>query len=137
MAGAVSSKRRFPNEVAAVRAARKFALSTLPGYPADVLEVVELLVAELAGNCVRHTGSSFEVAVTADERRIRIAVSDHGGGRPVVHGLDPTAVRGRGLALVEMLSDSWGVRYSPVRGGKSVWFTLRIEQRMARAEKVA
>jgi anti-sigma regulatory factor (Ser/Thr protein kinase) len=137
MAGAVTGRRRFANEAASVRAARQFALSVLPGYPEDVLEVVELLVAELAGNCVRHTGSSFELSVTADAQRIQISVSDRGGGRPVVGSLDPTAIRGRGLALVEMLSDSWGVRYRPMRGGKSVWFTLRIEQPPARSAEVA
>ncbi len=38
---------------------------------------------------------------------------------------------GRGLILVGMLADSWGIRLTPDRAGKSVWFQLRIDDRTA------
>jgi anti-sigma regulatory factor (Ser/Thr protein kinase) len=43
-----------------------------------------------------------------------------GGTRVVGGGL---AENGRGLLLVELLSDSWG--WGPESGGKLVWFHLR------------
>jgi anti-sigma regulatory factor (Ser/Thr protein kinase) len=123
----MTSSRTFPNDPAAVRAARKFATQMLSSYSPDLLEVIELLVSELAGNCVRHTNSSFAVRIGADRRRIRISVSDTGPGNPVVRSLDPEAVAGRGLALVEMLSSSWGVRRNrSLTGGKAVWFVLDL-----------
>lgn len=126
----MTATRRFPHDPAAVRAARRFALETLDGYDPELLEVVELLVSELAANCVRHTNSSFEVSVAGDNREIRVSVSDHGGGRPTLRNPDPDAVAGRGLALVEMLSSSWGVRPNrSLRGGKSVWFSLDVDDR--------
>ncbi len=125
----MTSSRSFPNDPAAVRAARKFALHELSGFSADLLEIIELLVSELAGNAVRHTDSSFQVRIGADRRRIRISVSDRGPGRPVVRSLDPDAVAGRGLALVQMLSSSWGVRRNrSLSGGKAVWFVLDLEK---------
>jgi serine/threonine-protein kinase RsbW len=129
----MTSSREFPNDPAAVRAARKFALHELSGFSADLLEIIELLVSELAGNAVRHTNSSFQVRIGADQRRIRISVSDRGPGRPVVRGLDPDAVTGRGLALVAMLSSSWGVRRNrSLAGGKAVWFVLDLENQRGR-----
>lgn len=123
----MTSSRKFPNDPSAVRAARKFAVHELSAYPADLLEVIELLVSELAGNCVRHTNSSFAVRIGADRRRIRISVTDQGPGSPAVRSLDPDAVAGRGLALVEMLSSSWGVRRNrSLTGGKAVWFVLNL-----------
>ncbi len=123
----MTSRRRFPNDPTAVRAARKFALRELSSYSSDLLEVIELLVSELAGNCVRHTDSSFEVRIETSTRRIRISVADRDSGRPVLRALDPEAVAGRGLALVEMLASAWGVRASRSHtGGKSVWFALDL-----------
>lgn len=121
----MTSSCTFPNEPQAVRAARRFAIHALSGHAPELLEVAELLVSELAGNCVRHTDSSFEVTVSADRRRVRVAVSDRGPGEPVVQHVDANAVSGRGLALVEMLSSSWGVRRGrSLTGGKAVWFVL-------------
>lgn len=134
----MTSNRKFPNDPKAVRAARKFVVHELSGYPEDLLDVVELLVSELAGNCVRHTESSFEVRVTGDPARIRVAVSDGDPGKPVVRHVDAEAVTGRGLALVEMLSSSWGVRTRrSFAGGKAVWFVLELEGEHARSRMVA
>jgi hypothetical protein len=52
--------------------------------------------------------------------------------------VDTTAVAGRGLALVEMLSSSWGVRGRRRPGaGKAVWFVLELEDDHARTRLVA
>ena len=103
-----------------------------------MLDVVELLVSELAGNCVRHTDSSFDVEVSRDRRKIRVAVSDRGAGKPAVQHVDTNAVAGRGLALVETLSSTWGVRTSRrPGGGKAVWFELELANDRGRTQMVA
>jgi anti-sigma regulatory factor (Ser/Thr protein kinase) len=134
----MTSSRKFPHDPKAVRAARKFAIDELHGYTPETLDVVELLVSELAGNCVRHTDSGFELEVSGDRRRIRVSVSDRGAGTPVVQHVDTSAVAGRGLALVEMLSSSWGVRSRRRPGaGKAVWFVLELGDDQARSRMVA
>lgn len=127
----MTTARKFPNEPEAVRAARRFAISELDGYAPELLDVIELLVSELAGNCVRHTNSNFEVRISTDRHKIRVAVSDHGPGNPVVQHVETTAVAGRGLSLVETLASSWGVRRSRLPGGgKAVWFVLDLDDRV-------
>jgi serine/threonine-protein kinase RsbW len=134
----MTSNRKFPNDPQAVRAARRFAIDELSGYAPELLDVVELLVSELAGNCVRHTDSGFDVEVSRDRRRIRVAVSDRGAGKPAVQHVDTNAVAGRGLALVETLSSSWGVRNSRrPGGGKAVWFELDLANDRGRTQMVA
>ena len=134
----MTSSRKFPNDPQAVRAARKFAVNELSGYAPELLDVVELLVSELAGNCVRHTDSDFEVSVSSDRRKIRVSVADRGGGTPVVQHVDTNAVAGRGLALVETLSSSWGVRSTRLpRAGKTVWFEIELDDDRVRARMVA
>lgn len=133
-----TNTRNFPNEPAAVRGARQFALEHLRGYAPELLEVVELLVSELATNSVRHTGSSFTLQVESDPRRIRISVTDSGAGRPEVQGLDPQRLSGRGLALVEMFSSDWGVRSSgSATGGKTVWLVLETSDQNASGPALA
>jgi anti-sigma regulatory factor (Ser/Thr protein kinase) len=134
----MTTARRFPNDANAAKAARQFALTTLVGYPRELLEVVELLVSELATNAVRHTASTFELRISSNADRVRISVTDHGVGAPAVKHVSPTSVSGRGLALVEMLSSSWGV--SPSRslaGGKTVWFVLEGEAHGLRRVRAA
>lgn len=124
----MTSNRRFPNDPTAVRAARKFAIGELSGHSPALLEVVELLVSELAGNCVRHTESSFEVRVSSDRHKVSVSVADRGPGTPAVRHVDVNASSGRGLALVERLASSWGVnRNRSPSGGKAVWFVLDLD----------
>jgi two-component sensor histidine kinase len=73
---------------------------------------LSLLVSELATNAVLHARTSFAVRVTMTAKAIRVSVTDHSF-------LHPT---GRGLHLVDSLSDRWGVLLEPP--GKTVWFEL-------------
>jgi anti-sigma regulatory factor (Ser/Thr protein kinase) len=123
----MTSEHKFPNDPTAVRAARQFALEQLGGYPPELLEVVELLVSELATNSVLHTDSGFTLRIEADPQQIHISVTDHGSGQPELQELDPQRLSGRGLALVEMFSSSWGVRPSRAAAvGKTVWLVLDV-----------
>ena len=57
---------------------------------------------------------------------LRITVEDDAGDtdlRP--RAVDEDATHGRGLALVEAVSDRWGVEQVP-DGGKAIWLELDV-----------
>jgi anti-sigma regulatory factor (Ser/Thr protein kinase) len=115
--------RNFSADPISVTAARRFVVSTLRSGSGELRQAAELLVSELATNAVRHVRSDFAVLIHAAGGRIRIEVSDHGGGTPVMRSPGPDEPTGRGLRIVDMFADEWGVE--PHRtGGKTVWFTL-------------
>ncbi len=107
--------------------ARRFVAHTLNDWDArfdkdDVL----LLTSELVTNAVIHAPGAIVLNVELLQNRLRVAVVDHGPGRPVVQPPeDLTRPSGRGMVIVDSMSSAWGV--DPLPGGaKSVWFELRI-----------
>jgi len=110
------------------RAARAFVSEVLgPGHPCG--DVAVLLVSEVFGNSVRHSGSAatgetVTVAVMAGDGTVRVEVTDRAG--PVTPELRPAgrdAEGGRGLQLVAGLAARWGWRR---RGGCTVtWFEIQ------------
>jgi anti-sigma regulatory factor (Ser/Thr protein kinase) len=88
----------------------------------EILESVELMATELATNCVQHARTPFELKITDGRGQIRIEVRDTGPGRPVPRSPTPEERTGRGLRIVEAMSDSWGI--DPCSRGKTVWFTV-------------
>ncbi|KUO20211.1 hypothetical protein AQJ91_15635 [Streptomyces dysideae] len=91
--------------------------------PEDAVETITLVISELATNAVRHArrpGRTFDVALTCNgEKVIEIEVSDGSPHHPATRPYDPDATSGRGLLLVEALSEDWGVGYREF--GKGVW----------------
>jgi anti-sigma regulatory factor (Ser/Thr protein kinase) len=121
----MSPRRRFPAAPASVSDARRFALDGLPGAHEDVRERVELMVSELAANCVVHAATDFEVAITRTAEVVRVEVTDTGTGHPSVRWPDPLQPKGRGLQIVSALADQWGVQPAPDGTGKTVWFIVQ------------
>lgn len=115
--------RTFPHEAQSVPAARRFATNVLRDAPAEVLEAIELMVSELATNCIRHTDSGFDLTITRSGGDIRVEATDHAGGTPTMRSPKPTDPSGRGLKIIDMLSAGWGVQ-SESGAGKTVWFTI-------------
>ena len=118
----MSPARTFRCEPQAVTAARRFVRETLSDRSPQLVDAAELMTSELVTNCVRHAHTAFELVVH-DQGEVRVEVSDSGAGcpRPLSPGEhDPT---GRGLRIVEALSDAWGV--IPRNEGKTVWFEIR------------
>ena len=108
---------------AAARCARRFAETTV-----DFLDTrvdphdLALLISEIVANAVHLDSGSVEVSLSPVDHRLRVEVRDHGEGMPEV--LDPGAdeVSGRGLLIVDRVSDRWGIdQFLP---GKIVWFEL-------------
>jgi anti-sigma regulatory factor (Ser/Thr protein kinase) len=83
-----------------------------------------LLVSELVGNAVRHTGARvFGLRMGRRRGWIRVEVRDPSRGLPCLMPVAPTDTSGRGLFLVDMLADRWGVDLLP--RGKNTWFEMR------------
>lgn len=117
--------RTFPAIPQSVHAARRFAVDALAGSSADAVEAVELMVSELATNCIRHERASFHVAVIRNGGEVRVEVTDSGSGTPTMRAPRPDEPSGRGLRIVDMLSERWGVE--PERpSGKTVWFAMQV-----------
>jgi serine/threonine-protein kinase RsbW len=117
--------RAFPAIPQSVHAARRFATEALIDCPAPTLEAVELLVSELATNCIRHERTSFHITILRSGEEIRVEVSDSGTGTPSMRSPGPNEPSGRGLQIVDLLSESWGVQPEQP-SGKTVWFTLQV-----------
>ena len=115
--------RTFPAIPQSVHAARRFATDTLSSSPASTVEAVELMVSELATNCIRHERTSFHITILGSAQEIRVEVADSGSGTPTMRSPGPDEPSGRGLQIVDMLSDSWGVEPEDP-SGKTVWFTM-------------
>jgi anti-sigma regulatory factor (Ser/Thr protein kinase) len=115
--------RTFSRHPESVRAARRFATETLTGLASDVLDAVELMVSELATNSIRHAGTAFEMTVARQRGEIRVEVTDRAGGEPRMRSAGPEDPTGRGLQIVNLLSETWGVEHRPDTG-KTVWFTV-------------
>jgi anti-sigma regulatory factor (Ser/Thr protein kinase) len=132
----MKSARSFQHAPESVTAARRFATQVLQGVAGQVLETIELMVSELASNCIRHTGAGFELAILQTPDEIRVEATDNAGGVPTKRSPEPTDPSGRGLQIIDMLSTAWGVdRRSPI--GKTVWFTIDIRAPAALGESPA
>jgi len=84
-----------------------------------------LLTSELVANAVRHAGGAdVRVDAKADRRQVTVEVSDGSVRRPAVLRQPPTALGGRGMDIVDRMSQSWGVRQHG--DGKTVWFTVPL-----------
>jgi len=118
----MTERRSFQGRWESMGEARRVARGALADQPREALEEIELMVSELATNCVQHAESDFDVAIERSSETIRVEARDRGGGRPTLRSPTPREPTGRGLRVVEALSDSWGIE--PKDDGKAVWFTV-------------
>ncbi|WUW17019.1 ATP-binding protein [Streptomyces sp. NBC_01465] len=92
------------------------------GSPAAA-EVAELLTSELVTNALVHTADGAVITATVGSDRLRVEVRDFMSALPRLHAPDADdGTHGRGLVLVQTLSDAWGVHAHGM--GKVVWFEL-------------
>ena len=96
--------------------------------PVD-LDAALLLTSELVTNAVRHQAGqgaqAVMLAIACSRGRLRVDVHDTSRSLPAVAEVPADAETGRGLLLVETLSDEWGFYRTPA--GKAVYFTLAFE----------
>ena len=110
--------REFRPDRGAAADARAFAVSALPPS-SELASRIALLVSELAANAILHARSPFSVRMRVQPTRVRLEVTDQGDGVPVRRHYGNDATTGRGLAIVEGMSDRWGVEQ--LEGAKTVW----------------
>jgi anti-sigma regulatory factor (Ser/Thr protein kinase) len=109
----------FPANVAAVRA-------EVAAWADDLDDVVRadliLAVDELVSNAIKHGPDGARVRLVADRLPdgVRVAVRDEGLPQ-VVASPDAVDEHGRGLRIVEAVTEEWGVTMEPM----TVWFMLR------------
>src|SRR3954451_18653379 len=106
----VESVRGEPREVSRVRHALASALSRW-GVQDGETDVAVLLTSEIVTNAIRYGEPPLELHAVLAGLELRVSVDD--AGTDVVRPVDDIrwdSVHGRGLHLVEALSDRWGVR---------------------------
>ena len=103
---------RLPKDPKAPLLARAFVRTTLcERHSRETRDEAELLVSELVTNAVLHGGDlvTLEVDCEAPEG-ISVSVGDSSPSWPKARRSDPMDEGGRGLELVEIISEAWGVR---------------------------
>lgn len=104
------------------RARRVLQDAMVGGGRDDDVDAALVALSELVTNAFVHAGTEAKVVVWSTSAGTRVEVEDGGAHLPVRRNFADTAATGRGLQLVEELTDRWGVERRG--GGKVVWFEL-------------
>ncbi|MET7697456.1 SpoIIE family protein phosphatase [Streptomyces sp. NPDC005485] len=112
-----------PGDPEALTEARHMIRAAVRAWGAgDRADEIELAADELITNALMHTEGSAIVTLrmlAGPERRLRVEVEDSSSALPRRREAGESGVSGRGLMLVDLLADVWGVE---ARGsGKCVW----------------
>lgn len=101
--------------------AREFVRQHLVAHGlANLVEDVRLVASELATNALVHAGTPFVVSLSEMEGVLLLTVRDGSASPPVRTTGQGMTVGGRGLQVVQMLSQEWGA-VTDGSGSKSVW----------------
>ncbi|OAH11047.1 SpoIIE family protein phosphatase [Streptomyces jeddahensis] len=96
----------------------------------DRADDIELIADELITNSLVHTEGAAIVTLrvlSGSERRLRVEVEDSSSALPHRRDAGPGGLSGRGLLLVDRLTDVWGVEARG--GGKIVWCEFVVPAR--------
>ena len=113
----------FPNAPSSVPQARHLVTQALQDVPSEIRQIVEVAASEIASNCVVHTSSAFTVSINVSPACIRVDITDVGGGEPRLRSPSQLDSAGRGLRIVHLLTERWGISRSN-GPGKTVWFEV-------------
>ena len=122
----------LPRQAGSSFAARRLVRDALMGWAlAALADDVELVLAELVSNAVRHARTDvIRVSVWHENCvRVRVAVTDMSRALPQRKYVNPDSPGGRGLAIIEAVSERWGV--DPLPWGKRVWADLELPHSVA------
>lgn len=104
--------------------ARDFVCTHLLAHDLDHLaDDVRLVVSELATNAVAHAQTPFVVTLSARDGTVLLDIEDGSPSDVLATTPDVMDMSGRGLMIVEVLSQDWGTS-SHGHGLKSVWATF-------------
>jgi len=124
----------LPADLTSARQARSVVRQALAGWGMNHLsDDAELLASELVANAAEHAdGKPISLALRrhaepSEQPGITCEVTDTSPAMPQRTEPGPDSERGRGLAIVDALAQSSGVRAT--QAGKTTWFTLALTDR--------
>ncbi len=93
-------------------------------------QAAELVVSELVTNALVYggllPGAAARLWLSSDGERVLVQVWDSSCQMPALRDVQPCAESGRGLVLVDSISEDWGT-YRPARlPGKIVWSVIAV-----------
>ncbi|GAA1899721.1 hypothetical protein GCM10009716_06870 [Streptomyces sodiiphilus] len=126
-----SAELRLPARPESAATARAWTRELLQQHwllPPRLTDDAVLLVSELTGNVIQHTGAEF-LGLRIRRRRgwIRAEVRDPSRALPCLLPIRGLETSGHGLFLVDAIADRWGVDLLP--RGKCTWFEMRVTGR--------
>jgi serine phosphatase RsbU (regulator of sigma subunit)/anti-sigma regulatory factor (Ser/Thr protein kinase) len=120
-----------PGDPEALTTARHMIRTAVRAWGAgERCDEIELVADELITNVLLHTEGAAIVTLrvlTGHARRFRVEVEDCSSALPRRRDAGESEVSGRGLLLVDRLSDAWGVEARG--GGKAVWCEFVVLER--------
>jgi anti-sigma regulatory factor (Ser/Thr protein kinase) len=114
----------LPPNAGSVRFSRDAIRDALAGFDEDVVEAAAMLTDELVTNAIMHGQPPIVLDISEDHGNVTVRVGDAGSGVPTTRVAPLGALSGRGLTIVDSMSDRWGVDVR--QHGKSVWFQLNM-----------
>ncbi|MEV8506089.1 SpoIIE family protein phosphatase [Actinoplanes sp. NPDC051475] len=122
-----SATMRVPAEPTGPSRVRQWMTTRLREWsvPEPVIGAAILCTSELTTNALLHAGTPAQVRIDLSAERLLVSVADTGTRGSVTRArTDAMSSRGRGLGLIEELSDTWGT--DPTVRGSTVWFEMLI-----------
>lgn len=121
----------LPLDPIAPRLSRRWARAELTGWGVhDRVDDVTTALAEVVTNAVLHARSETEATLRLGGGRLLVTVADTGGhGEAARHAVPETSTRGRGLGIVEQVTDAWGSNRTT--SGLRVWFEVETDGAVA------
>ncbi|SCG73222.1 SpoIIE family protein phosphatase [Micromonospora coxensis] len=122
-----SASMEMPAEPTAPSRVRHWMTAQLTDWqvPEAVIGAAVLCTSELTTNALLHAGTAARVVIDLSAERLLVSVADSGTRGAVTRTqTDTLSSRGRGLGLIEQLSDAWGT--DPTVRGSTVWFEILV-----------
>ncbi|MEA2493118.1 MAG: hypothetical protein QOJ29_1029 [Thermoleophilaceae bacterium] len=123
----VTTKTTFPRLASSIRTARQRVRRELGPILDNRTEIAVLLASEAVTNAVEHSSAdTIEVVLVISPDRVRIEVGTPGGAGwgqgPQLHPPAIDDVAGRGVFLIDELSDCWGTSARDA----TLWFEFEL-----------
>jgi anti-sigma regulatory factor (Ser/Thr protein kinase) len=99
--------------------ARHFVARHLRGWPPDLIDRAVLAVSEIVTNALEHASTPRWIGVRLTGECALVRVGDGSRILPTMSSPSTEAPKGRGLRIVDLLSDRWGAHVND--RGKVVW----------------